>query len=73
MSHSHMFTRRHRFLPRTQCLGVTALLLLKVTQVTLGVDQAPLLPLRGRPNIRAWVLTSLTGSTPLTVPHWVLL
>jgi hypothetical protein len=27
------------------------LLLLKATRVTLGGDQAPLLPLRGRPNI----------------------
>jgi hypothetical protein len=38
---------------------------LKATWVTLGGDQAPLLPLRGRPNIWTWVLNNLIVSTPL--------
>jgi hypothetical protein len=52
-------------LPCTQCLGVTVSLSLKVTRATPGGDQAPLLPLRGRPNIWTWVLTSLMGGAPL--------
>jgi hypothetical protein len=66
MSHSHTCTHRHPTFPLyIQHLGVTVLLLLKVIWVTPGGDQALFLPLRGRPNIWTWVLTSLMGSTPL--------
>jgi hypothetical protein len=51
-SHSHTFTHRNpTFPPHLQCPGVTVSLLLKATWVTLGGDQAPLLPLRGRLSI----------------------
>lgn len=39
----------------------------KIPGLTLGDDQAPLLPLRGRPPNWTRVLTSLTGGAP----HWV--
>jgi hypothetical protein len=34
--------------------------------MTLEGDQAPFLPLKGRPNIQTQVLTTLMGSAPLT-------
>jgi hypothetical protein len=65
MSHSHTFTYRYpTYLPHSQHLRVMVSLLLKATWVTPG-DQAPLLPLRGRPNIWTQVLTSLMGGAPL--------
>jgi hypothetical protein len=65
-THSHTFIFRHpTFPPHKHCLGITVLFSLKVTWMTLGDDQASLLPLRGRPNIWSRVLTSLMSNTPL--------
>jgi hypothetical protein len=70
-SHSHTFKCRYpMFLPCSQCLGVTVSFLLKAIRVTLGGDQAPLLPLRDRPNIWTGVLTSLMGSAHLAGSQW---
>jgi hypothetical protein len=40
-----------------------------VTRVTLGVDQAPHLPPKGRPIIRTRVITNLMSSAPKLVPE----
>ena len=49
-THSHTATSTHRS-PYIQCLRVAALFLIPcgTTRETLGGDQAPLLPLRGKP------------------------
>jgi hypothetical protein len=51
MSFTHVHTQASNVSTLRQRLGVTVLLSLKVTQVTPGIDQAPPLPLRGRPNL----------------------
>jgi hypothetical protein len=65
ISFTHVHTQASDVSTCTQCLGVTVLFSLKVTWVILGGYWAPILPLRGRPNIWTWVLNILTGGAPL--------
>jgi hypothetical protein len=70
MYHSHMFTYRHPILPPLTLNLKNKVLPQKVViRMSLGVNQAPLLPPKSRPIIRTRVLTSLMNGAPKLVPE----